>query len=106
MPDNNWQELLFRNAKMQQYELSLSGGSEKTQYTFSASYMQQDGISINTDYDRFNFRTSLSSQINDRVQVGMNMNAYFSNSNEQANGKDAPIYVCAESASNLSPKKS
>ena len=91
MPDNNWQELLFRNAKMQQYELSLSGGSEKTQYTFSASYMQQDGISINTDYDRFNFRTSLSSQINDRIQIGMNMNAYFSNSNEQANGKDAPI---------------
>ena len=53
--------------------------------------MQQDGISINTDYDRFNFRTSLSSKINDRIQIGMNMNAYFSNSNEQANGKDAPI---------------
>ena len=91
MPDNNWQELLFRNAKMEQYELSLSGGTEKTQYTFSASYMQQDGISINTDYDRFNFRTSLTSKINDRIQIGMNMNAYFSNSNEQANGKDAPI---------------
>ena len=91
MPDNNWQNLLFRNAKMQQYELSLSGGTDKTQYTFSASYMQQDGISINTDYDRFNFRTSVSSQVSDRIQLGINMNAYYSTSNEQANGKDAPI---------------
>jgi TonB-linked SusC/RagA family outer membrane protein len=91
MPDNNWQELLFRNAKMQQYELSITGGTEKTQYALSASYMQQDGISINTDYDRFNFRTSISTKINDRIQVGMNMNAYLSNSNEQANGKDSPI---------------
>lgn len=91
MPDNNWQNQLFRNAKMQQYEMSLSGGSDKTQYTISASYMQQDGISINTDYDRFNFRTSVSSQINKRLQVGMNLNAYFSTSNEQAVGKDSPI---------------
>ena len=91
MPDNNWQNELFRNAKMQQYELSVTGGTEKTQYTFAASYMQQDGIAINTDYDRFNFRTNITSQIIDRVQVGINMNAYLSNSNEQANGKDAPI---------------
>ena len=91
MPDNNWQNELFRNAKMQQYELSVTGGTEKTQYTFAASYMQQDGIAINTDYDRFNFRTNITSQIIDRVQVGINMNAYLSNSSEQANGKDAPI---------------
>ena len=91
MPDNNWQDLLFRNAKMEQYELSLSGGTEKTQYAFSASYMQQDGISINTDYNRFNFKTSISSKITDRLQVGINMNAYYSTANEQANGKDAPI---------------
>ena len=91
MPDNNWQNQLFRNAKMQQYELSVTGGTDKTQYTFAASYMQQDGIAINTDYDRFNFRTNITSQIIDRVQVGINMNAYLTNSNEQANGKDAPI---------------
>ena len=91
MPDNNWQDILFRNARIQQYELSLSGGSDKTQYTFSASYMQQEGIAINTDYNRFNFRTSLSSKINERVQVGINLNAYYGKSNEQANGKDSPI---------------
>jgi len=91
MPDNNWQDQLFRNAKMQQYELSLTGGNDKTQYAFSGSYIQQDGISLNTDYDRFNFRTSITSKISDKIQVGINMNSFLANSGEQANGKDAPI---------------
>ena len=91
MPDNNWQDQLFRNAKMQQYELSMSGGTDKTQYAFSASYMQQDGISIGTDYERFNFRTNITSKITDNLQVGINMNTYLANSNEQADGKNGPI---------------
>ena len=91
LPDNNWQNLLFRNAKMEQYELSMTGGTDKTQYAFAASYMKQDGISINTDYNRFNFKTNISSKISDNLQIGINMNAYYSTANEQANGKDAPI---------------
>ena len=47
---------------MQQYELSVSGGSENTRYTFSGSYTSQDGIVLNTDYERFNFRTNVSSK--------------------------------------------
>lgn len=91
MEDNNWQDLLFRNALMHQYELSVSGGSENTQYTFSGSYTGRDGIVINTDYERFNFRTNVNSKIKERVDVGMSLMAYASYGKEQANGKDAPI---------------
>jgi TonB-linked SusC/RagA family outer membrane protein len=91
MPDNNWQDILFRNAMMQQYEFSFSGGSENTQYTFSSSYINQEGIALNTDYERFNFRTNINTKINERLNVGVNMNSYFANSNESADGKDAPI---------------
>lgn len=91
MPDNNWQNLLFRNAKMQQYEVSVSGGSEGTQYTFSGSYVNQEGIVLNTNYERFNFRTNVSTKINDKINVGMTLMAYTTNGKEQANGKDAPV---------------
>jgi len=91
MPDNNWQDLLFRKARMQQYELSVTGGSEKTTYAFSGSYLKQDGISLNTDYQRFNFRNNVESKLSKRFKVGMNLNAYYANGHEQANGKDAPI---------------
>lgn len=91
MPDNNWQDLLFRTAKMQQYELSGMGGSEKTTYAFSGSYMKQEGISLNTDYQRFNFRNNIESRLTSRIKLGMNLNAYSAAGKEQANGKDAPI---------------
>ncbi|MDR2968865.1 MAG: SusC/RagA family TonB-linked outer membrane protein, partial [Tannerellaceae bacterium] len=91
MEDNNWQNLLFRNAQIQQYEVSVSGGSEGTQYTFSGSYISQEGIVLNTDYDRFNFRTNVSSKVSDKLNVGMTLMAYTTNGKEQANGKDAPV---------------
>jgi TonB-linked SusC/RagA family outer membrane protein len=91
MPDNNWQDLLFRNAPLQQYELSVSGGSESTRYTFSGSYTNQKGIVLNTGYERFNFRTNVSSKITKTFEVGMSLIAYASTGKEQANGKDAPI---------------
>ena len=91
MPDNDWQDLLYRNALMQQYELSVSGGSENTRYTFSGSYTSQDGIVLNNDYERFNFRTNVSSKIADCLNVGMSLMAYSADGTEQANGKDSPV---------------
>ncbi len=91
MPDNNWQNMLFRDAPMQQYELSVMGGGEKTTYAFSGSYMKQDGISLNTDYQRFNFRNNVESQLTKNFKLGLNLSAYYATGTEQANGKDAPI---------------
>ncbi|MDB5111427.1 MAG: TonB-dependent receptor plug [Mucilaginibacter sp.] len=91
MPDNNWQELMFRLAKMQQYELSITGGTENTKYAFSGSYINQDGILLNTDYKRFNFRNNVESQINKRLKVGMNLNVYSAGGDEQTNGKYSPL---------------
>lgn len=91
MPDNDWQDLLYCNALTQQYELSVNGGSENTRYTFSGSYTNQDGIVRNTDYERYNFRTNVSSKIADRLNVGMSLMAYYANGTEQANGKDSPV---------------
>jgi len=91
MPDNDWQDMLFRDAPMQQYEVSVMGGSEKTRYVFAGSYVNQQGISLNTDYKRFNFRTNVETQLSDRLKLGLNLNAFSAGGHEQANGKDAPI---------------
>lgn len=90
LPDNNWQDLLFRTAPEQQHEISVSGGSDKTTYSFSGSYLNQQGIVIYTNYGRYNFRGAIESQLSKRIRVGINLNAYSANGREQANGKDAP----------------
>lgn len=91
MPDNNWQDLLYRNALTQQNELSVNGGSENTRYNFSGSYTKQEGIVINTDYERFNFRSSVTSQVTKSIELGVNLMAYSSNSREQDQGKYSAV---------------
>lgn len=91
MPDNNWQDLLFRTAPIQQYEVSVSGGSEKNTYAFSGSYLNQKGISLGTGYERFNFRNSTETQVNKQLRLGMHLNVYTTSGDEQVNGKYSPI---------------
>jgi len=91
MPDNNWQDLLFRDAMIQRYDLSVSGGSETTKYIFSGAYVKQDGILLGTNYQRFNFRSDISTEVTKTFHVGMSLKAYSTTGNEQANGKDAPL---------------
>ena len=96
MPDNDWQKLLFRNAMIQNYEVSLSGGDDRTQYMVSAGILKQDGIVINTDYQKININSNVSSKIGNRLKIGLNMNSYFSSSNEQVSGKYSPIQIALQ----------
>ena len=96
MPDNDWQKLLFRNAMLQNYEVSLSGGDDRTQYMVSAGILKQDGIVINTDYQKININSNVSSKIGNRLKIGLNMNSYFSSSNEQVSGKYSPIQIALQ----------
>ncbi|WP_158795547.1 TonB-dependent receptor [Pedobacter sp. L105] len=52
----NWQDAIFRTAAVQQYDLSISGGSESTKYSVSGGYTDQDGIVKVTGYNRYNLR--------------------------------------------------
>jgi TonB-linked SusC/RagA family outer membrane protein len=91
MPDNNWQDLLYRKALTQKSELSVSGGTEHTQYMFSGSYAKQEGIVLGTNYDRFNFRSAINSKVTKSLSLGMNMLAFSAKGREQESGKYSPV---------------
>lgn len=50
----DWQDAMLQTALRQSHELSVTGGSAKGRYAFSASSAQQDGIIINSGFDRYN----------------------------------------------------
>ena len=58
----DWQEELFRPAPIQNYQLSFSGGSDKTQYLDFRRFFDQKGIVINSDFKRYSFRTNITSE--------------------------------------------
>ncbi|MHA4809602.1 SusC/RagA family TonB-linked outer membrane protein [Flavitalea flava] len=69
----DWQGELFRNAPMSNYQLSLSGGDDKTKYSLSGNYFAQDGIIISSNFKRYSFRANLDRNINKNLTVGTNL---------------------------------
>lgn len=66
-------ELMGKNSNSHHHAISLSGGSENTQYFTSVSHMNQDGVIDNTDFKRYNVRSNLSSKLTDYLSVGFNI---------------------------------
>lgn len=78
----NWQDEIFRTAPVQNYQLNVSGGNEKTRYLFSMGYFNQEGIVLNTRFERYSLRAKIDSKIHDRVTIGVNVAPSYTNSNE------------------------
>jgi TonB-linked SusC/RagA family outer membrane protein len=68
--NTNWFDEVFRVAPMQNYYLSVTGGNENSTYSVSGSYLKQDGIIINSSFNRFNLRINSTHQIKDRLVIG------------------------------------
>ena len=77
----DWQRELFRPAAMQQYNLSVSGGTEKATYAISAGYLDQDGIAYGSGFDRMTLRASTDVQALSWLKVGASLAATRSNQN-------------------------
>lgn len=76
-PNTDWyKETMKKNSIETMHHLSISGGSEKTSYSASVGYTQQEGLIDANDYKRFNARTSIDSQINKWFSAGMNVSGY------------------------------
>ncbi len=74
----NHLEEIFRTAPFQSHEISISGGSEKTQYLIAGTIYKQDGIIKNTNYSRTNLRSNINSQVKKWLKVGLNISGGMS----------------------------
>ena len=92
--DTDWQDEVFRDGMIQNYHLSVDGGNDKTTYSMSGSWFQQDGIIIGSDYSRFTGRLNTSFQAFPWLKLGENVsfmssvakNAYESGDNSESAG--------------------
>lgn len=77
----DWQKEVLRQAPIQNYQLSFSGGESKTKYAISGSYFDQKGILLNSYFKRYTLRTNLDRDISSKLKVGLSMQGSFSKSN-------------------------
>ena len=75
----NWYDEIYRTGKTQEYDLSISGGSQKATYAFSAGYADQQGVLIHTDFKRYTFRSNSDAKVADWLKIGQSLSASFTN---------------------------
>ncbi len=86
----DWQEALFRRAPVQSYQLSATGGSEQTQYAITGGYYKQEGIILNSDFERYTLRSNLDQQVGERLKVGVNIGLSYIASKGVLTGAQSP----------------
>lgn len=90
--DTDWAELAFRTGITQNHGISLSGGSEKTQFYVAGNYYQEEGTLKFNSREEFNLRTNLSHKINNKLKLTVKFNATLRDQDADPSGLDGALY--------------
>lgn len=89
VPEADWQDAIFRTAWSHNHNLRLTGGTEGVRYNASLSYYNQDGILLETGYERLQARMNTTVK---HEKLTMNLNANFSRSIQDGNSPSSSSY--------------
>lgn len=67
----DWQDIVFRNALTNRHTVSISGGTEATQYTATVSNLKQEGVMKNTGIRRTNISLNIVQDLNSWLKIGV-----------------------------------
>ncbi len=74
--NTDWLDVLSQTGTIQNYDVSVTGGNEKSTYFTSLSYFKQDGLILNSGADRISFRFNSNHQITDFIEFANSVNIY------------------------------
>ena len=88
----DWKDLLFRNGSHQNYQLSVSGGNDRTKFYTSVAYTNQEGIIYKQGLERFTGNANLTHKFGDfEVQVTSQFSKVRQNKTNEATSYDGPV---------------
>lgn len=94
--DTDWQDEIYETGVSQEYNLSVSGGTNKGWHSFSGNYVDQKGIIYNSGYERLSLAMNVGRKVHDWIELGMNIN--FTNSTTDFAKSNAHDYGIIRSA--------
>jgi len=86
--NTDWLKAIFQNGQIQSHQLSVRGGGDKTLYYISANYFKQDGIVINSWYERYSLLSKLNIDLTDKLSIANNINVSYSKKNSIGSSGD------------------
>jgi TonB-linked SusC/RagA family outer membrane protein len=99
-----WNHITQKNAPIQSYNVTVSGGSKKVDFASSLGFMDQKGIVRGSDYRRISWRNNVNAEINERVKLGSNIAVvYESRRNIDENNPYSGTIFSAMTADPITP---
>jgi TonB-linked SusC/RagA family outer membrane protein len=89
---SDWQDAMFRKAASQNHQISFGGGDTATQYRVAGGYSRQEGVIINTDYERFTARFNFDRRIIEGLTFNLAATATKSTQNGLSTDAANPTY--------------
>jgi len=86
--NTNWLDKLLRIGIVDELSLSAQGGSTKTKYFVSGSYLRNQGVLVGNDFNRLGGRFNLTNTVSDKLQIGIKTYVGFTKSNQVPTGGD------------------
>jgi len=71
--DTDWQDLIYTIGTTSNHQFSFSGGSEKLDFYASATYFTQDGVVINSGFEKISFLSNINAKLTDKFKLGLNL---------------------------------
>ena len=91
-PNTDWADAFFSQRLVQNHNVSINGGSDKSTFLLSVGFLDNQGTIENTGSKRFQFRTNIESKINKFLTLGTQTFAMFQN-DDMGNVSDAFNFV-------------
>lgn len=83
----DWYDVLLRNARIQDHSITLSSRTEKVGVTAVAGFFEQEGVMLNTKFNRYSLRINTDFKVNDYTKIGLNVAPnYVSDNNFNTDG--------------------
>lgn len=76
--DTDWYNTVLKPAPISNTALNILGGTEKTKFAFTGSYLNQKGLLIGTGYEKYSGNINLVTNISDKLKFGVSMNPSYS----------------------------
>ncbi len=77
-PNTDWWDIIMRNGVLQNYNVSASGGDDKSNFFASVGKQNQEGLQINNDYEQYNARFNFDYKIKSNINTGFKFSGNWS----------------------------
>ena len=91
--NTQWQDLMFRDALYQEYRINVSGGNKNTRYSVSGGYLNQEGVVVNSGFERFTGRINLVQKLSTNVTMTANISGSRTKNSGLATGSSDGLMV-------------